>query len=148
MITDFWGNPIVEKKGSGPSRLKRAEYRQRYYYSPKGQANNNKTSRRWKARNPEKVKIYNRNSHLKRKYNLTTEEHKKMLETQGFKCAICRTSQWGGRHNLPHTDHDHTTGKVRGLLCHRCNHGLGYFGDDPALLEAAIKYLKGAKEAR
>lgn len=39
-------------------------------------------------------------------------------------------------------DHDHTSGKVRGLLCGRCNAGVGYFRDDPALMEQAAIYIK------
>jgi len=57
------------------------------------------------------------------------------------KCAICgrRASEIGRPHAI---DHDHGTGKVRGILCEPCNMGLGKFGDDPNRLEAAANYLR------
>ena len=58
-----------------------------------------------------------------------------LFTTQNGQCAICKRS-------APlNIDHDHATGKVRGLLCHGCNVSLGHFRDEPALLESAIAYL-------
>jgi hypothetical protein len=69
-----------------------------------------------------------------------------MLERQGNKCALCR-QDWHGfstsKGDLPHVDHCHRTGKVRGILCGNCNTALGRFGDDPGKLRAAIAYLEG-----
>lgn len=62
-----------------------------------------------------------------------------MLAAQGGKCAICGGTNPGG-HRLA-VDHDHTTGAVRGLLCHACNAGIGKLRDDPALLRVAADYL-------
>ena len=59
-----------------------------------------------------------------------------MLEAQGKKCYLCKSSK-----KLV-VDHDHNTGKVRGLLCDLCNRGLGYFKDNPDVLIAAAKYVK------
>lgn len=80
-------------------------------------------------------------ANLRVKYGLTLEEYEAMLAKQGGKCAICCTSEWPGRHNRPHVDHCHTTGRVRGILCTSCNSGLGRFRDRIDLLEAAIVYL-------
>jgi hypothetical protein len=74
-------------------------------------------------------------------YGLTPEQYGAMLAEQGNACAICRSPEWPGKGNRPHVDHDHATGKVRGILCGRCNFGLGQFQDDPDLLRAAITYL-------
>lgn len=66
-----------------------------------------------------------------------------MLEAQGGRCAICGTTGWGGKYGTPVIDHCHRTGKVRGILCQKCNVGLGKFGDTTHLLDAAIRYLNG-----
>lgn len=78
------------------------------------------------------------------RYGLTRAAFDTMLEAQGGRCAICRTiSPPTGRHSRDgwHVDHDHTTGRIRGLLCRACNHLLGNAEDSIARLEAAIAYL-------
>lgn len=74
------------------------------------------------------------------KYGITPEQYKDMHETQQGKCAICNTEPKTKR-GL-HVDHDHGTGKVRGLLCHGCNVALGSFKEDVTLLNKAIEYLR------
>lgn len=85
-----------------------------------------------------------RDRHLLRYYNLSRAEHDAMLVSQSHRCAICGGDNWGGRFGVPMVDHDHITGKVRGILCHQCNAGLGSFGDSPELLLEAIAYLNEA----
>lgn len=97
----------------------------------------------WTAANPDKIRTYSRRS-LLRSYGLNEASFESMLESQGGCCAICLADQAGGTHNVWHIDHDHSAGEVRGLLCHRCNVGLGYFRDNPAALSAAIEYLARA----
>jgi hypothetical protein len=82
-----------------------------------------------------------RKSELKSKYGLSQEQYDAMLVTQGGQCALCRADAPGGKGSW-HVDHCHTTGRVRGLLCHHCNLGLGNFRDNPVVLAAAIEYLK------
>lgn len=85
-----------------------------------------------------------------RKYGLTVEQYDAMLAAQDGRCAICRqppAPHLSMRELLLFVDHDHTTQSVRGLLCHRCNSGLGIFYDDPRLLRRAIAYLAAAKRA-
>jgi hypothetical protein len=78
-----------------------------------------------------------------RRYGLTVQEYQDLLAAQGNRCAICQR-KWGRGWNghVPHIDHCHTTGRVRGLLCGECNTAIGRFGDDPALLRRAADYLE------
>jgi len=98
----------------------------------------------------ERERIYNknnpdkkRNKHLKYKYGITLEEYNSILDKQGGACKLCSlTDHTHGRGNVLYVDHCHTTGKVRGILCHNCNSGLGHFKDNIELLKKAIDYLK------
>lgn len=74
------------------------------------------------------------------KFGVTPEAFEAMKTAQGNACAICRTETPRGKGDW-HVDHDHVTGRVRGLLCQNCNIGLGNFRDDPSKLAAAITYL-------
>lgn len=67
-----------------------------------------------------------------------------VLAEQDQRCAVCGTAEPGGRLGWQ-TDHDHETGAVRGVLCRRCNVGLGVFGDCADTLERAARYLRSAR---
>ena len=87
-------------------------------------------NQRYRARNGD----LNRNrdkraDRLKYNYGLTVDQYAAMLAAQGGGCKICGTNVPGGNAGSFRVDHDHKTGKVRGLLCHRCNVSLGGFGD-------------------
>jgi len=73
---------------------------------------------------------------------ITPDDYKKMLEGQNGKCAICGAIESHSKGHRLAVDHDHETGKIRGLLCHNCNVGLGNFKDSPDLIRSAIEYLK------
>jgi hypothetical protein len=77
------------------------------------------------------------------RYGLTEQMYADMLAAQGDACAVCRSDRWPGQHNVPHVDHDHDTGKVRGLLCGKCNLAIGQMDDDAQRLRAAADYLDG-----
>lgn len=77
-----------------------------------------------------------REQNLKYKYGMTMEDYKNLSKKQNDRCAIC-----GKRVKLV-VDHDHATGKVRSLLCHPCNAGLGYFYDNPDSMRKAADYLE------
>jgi len=77
---------------------------------------------------------------IKRKYGITDTEYYQLTESQHNVCAICNGNDDRGARLA--VDHCHTTNKVRGLLCRKCNVALGYLNDDIALLESAINYLK------
>jgi len=70
------------------------------------------------------------------KYKLSKEEYYSLIEKANGSCQIC-----GLIPKQLHVDHDHETGRVRGLLCRKCNTGLGKFGDSETLLYKAIEYL-------
>ncbi len=74
-----------------------------------------------------------------RKYNLTFEKFSQILSKQGGVCLICKKPPNKGRRL--HVDHCHKTGVTRALLCINCNRGLGFFIDDPYILQRAIEYL-------
>jgi hypothetical protein len=74
-------------------------------------------------------------------YGITAEQYASMLRYQGGKCFICQRAT-GKRRRLA-VDHDHKTGKVRGLLCNPCNRDvLGHLRDSVAALERAVTYLR------
>jgi hypothetical protein len=84
------------------------------------------------------------NSDLQSKYGFGLRKLREMAEAQGHKCAICRQPETEMRNGIVRhlsVDHDHATGKVRGLLCTACNTGIGKFKDDTDLLALAIAYL-------
>lgn len=87
------------------------------------------------------TKLANRNRSLLKKYGITAEEFDALLSAQDGRCAICGTRDPKGPWNTFVVDHDHYTGKVRGLLCNACNQGIGHFKDSVVFLTQAAKYL-------
>lgn len=77
------------------------------------------------------------------KFNITKEEYKVLVESQNGLCAIC-TKPWCRRLCI---DHNHQTGKVRGLLCGPCNAGIGMLQDSPIIMSNAIAYIQRTTEA-
>lgn len=88
-------------------------------------------------RNPERV----RDDWRRRKYGIDGQQYDALLKAQGGVCAICAGPP---QRELLCIDHDHATGRVRGLLCDPCNTGIGHLRDDPTLLRGAIRYLEEA----
>ncbi len=95
---------------------------------------------RW-LNNP-KVREYATDYRFKKSYGISLKDFNLMVEKQNGLCLICKKPPNNNKKsdNL-YIDHDHKTGKIRGLLCHKCNAGLGSFNDNVVLLEEAIKYL-------
>jgi hypothetical protein len=92
---------------------------------------------KWKADNPDKVDLAAHKHGLK-KIGWTTELYEAVEIAQGRVCAVCKKKT----NKRLSGDHNHTTGKPRGLLCNNCNTGLGMFEDNPHLLEEAAAYLR------
>ena len=76
---------------------------------------------------------------------ISREQYAEMVAAQAGKCAICGKPETARGRSLS-TDHDHRTGRLRALLCSRCNTGLGLFGDSVQGLESAIRYLRAHEE--
>ncbi len=94
-----------------------------------------KTKKRTDVYNPERQKA----AKIKHTYGLSYEQYQHMLQSQSGCCDICG----GTNGDRPlHIDHDHLTGKVRALLCVRCNHMLGNARDSPNILRLGAKYLE------
>ncbi len=86
-------------------------------------------------------------AYLKRTYGISFNDYKEMLNEQNHKCKICGGSGFKMKehHNLLLVvDHCHETNKVRGLLCHNCNRGIGLLQDSVSNLASAISYLEGS----
>lgn len=92
----------------------------------------------WREKNPDRARA---NDY--KKHGIPADAFDKLNAIQGGKCAICGGAG-NGKKRLA-VDHDHETGKVRGLLCGWCNRGLGYFRDEHSLLSKAIAYLSAHK---
>jgi hypothetical protein len=86
-------------------------------------------------------RLRNKISHYKNQYGLSISQFNEMRVKQEYKCAICNRKEAELGH-IFRVDHDHDTGKVRELLCHNCNCGLGHFRDNIQLLELALNYLR------
>lgn len=112
------------------------------YYKRKMEENPNHqrdVTRRYREMYPDRL----RDQAYRRSYNLTLEEYNQMFEIQCGCCAICCKHQNELKRPLG-VDHDHITGKVRGLLCNHCNSGIGFFNDDFNLFNKAKTYLENA----
>ncbi len=92
----------------------------------------------WRKNNTLKA----RGHYIKHRYGITLEQYDDMLEEQADGCSICMTVFPGGGKKSFFIDHDHKTGKIRGLLCRECNLMIGHAKDNNDTLRAAINYLE------
>ena len=113
-----------------------------YYSKPENHGRHLKIKREYN--NASEHKIYAKNHKLQSRYGISLEEYNQKITAQDSKCAICGIELDGGKNT--HLDHDHKTGKNRGVLCVGCNSGLGNFKDSLQALEFACEYLKGWQE--
>ena len=131
-------------------------WKARYEAEPERRRRAAERAKAWQARNPDKhaeiLRRYResgraaelmRRAHLKRKFNLSVEDYEAMLAKQGGGCAICAAPAPEGQ--SLHVDHCHDSGAIRGLLCFRCNAGLGLFDHDGERLARAASYLQSAR---
>ena len=98
----------------------------------------------WVQKNPDKVKEVSTNNRLLSRYGITLTEYNQLVAFQNNRCKICGNEASNGRSwsTKLSVDHCHSTGKIRGLLCQKCNTGLGLFGDTIENLKKALEYLE------
>jgi hypothetical protein len=125
---------VLRYRHGHPEKVK--EYNKKQYA-----ANRDKQiakTRKWQADHPELCRLMDRRHHLKTKFGLTLEQHKEMYLSQNGCCALCHEPI---EYDSVQTDHNHVTGKVRGLLCRRCNVFVGYLEKNEGLLYDAFKWI-------
>jgi hypothetical protein len=110
-----------------------ANERDRYHNNRETRLANNQ---RWCEENKE----YANASRRQRLYGLTADQYQSLVTAHDNQCAICSAA--APESKSLDIDHNHQTSKVRGLLCRRCNVGIGIFEDNPELLKQAIQYLE------
>jgi len=96
--------------------------------------------KKYRENNKEKIRKRDWLYNLKR-YGITKKEYLEMFNEQNGCCKICKTHQSKLKSGL-HIDHNHNTGKIRGLLCSKCNQALGLLNEDVSLLTDSLKYLE------
>lgn len=102
---------------------------------------NRERLKQWRNNNIEKCTGHARKSNLNIKYNMSIEEYTVLLEAQNNKCLLCNKSPEENGKALS-VDHNHQTGKIRGLLCDNCNKGIGFLKENIETLKNAIRYLE------
>jgi hypothetical protein len=92
--------------------------------------------------NPQAIQEIERRAALKR-YGLTPETFEAMVEEQKGRCKVCQVMPQGkGNCGILHVDHDHRTGKVRSLLCMKCNTAMGLMNECPLRMIALCEYME------
>lgn len=116
----------MRQKNLSKQRIRNREAVRKYYATPKGRE-------------------VQRRAMLKTLYGITLEQWEQMFDEQKGLCAICllpETRTLKGKSYLLTLGHNHETGKLRKLLCHKCNAGIGFLGESPDRLRAAARYLE------
>ena len=136
-IDQYWKNSkskdgykaFCRECGSEKYKLWKKENPQRVYELHKQACD------KWRKTHPEKARLSCKRYRVKKRFGLTPEEYDKLIKT-GV-CEIC-----GCTPIKIHLDHCHITSRIRGILCPKCNRGLGHFNDDSSLLMKAVQYLQ------
>lgn len=124
------------------ARRRYAANREKEEWYQQYRENKREHTQKWYAANSERAREQHRWLARRRKYGLTQEQWNALFAAQNSCCAICEAVESGSKRGW-HTDHCHTSGRVRGILCHHCNFMVGNAKDNPERLEAAARYLRG-----
>ena len=152
MTNQAMSQQIDERKAKTKERMKR--------WREENKSRISEYQKQWRERNATEVSEYQREyqaeyqtrediqfktwmRNLHKNYNITPSIFNAMWSAQCGKCAICKQPMEprGRKKSAATVDHNHETGKVRGLLCRGCNHGIGNLKDDPEVLRSAFEYL-------
>lgn len=95
----------------------------------------------WRRNNPERQKAQRRRAYVRKAYGISYDQYEAMVELQGGACAVCGVHGDTQQHGVLLIDHDHDTGRVRGLLCVDCNFAIGRTGRNVTRLAKAIAYI-------
>lgn len=132
---------LGKSKPMGPGNF---EWREKIKAAP-SEASDESYDARYKRARKERLGTAAWNNNLMSRYGITLDTYLEMFAAQDGKCLLYGNLETDvdkkGRPKALAVDHDHITGKIRGLLCQACNTGLGKFKDDPKLLALAIAYL-------
>ena len=125
------------------NKEKNAEYQKEYYkeYRKKNAEKLKANNKKWRETNKEQDVLTMFKARLKRKYNLSIEEYDALLEAQNNSCKVCGTHAKNNLKGKLYVDHCHITGKVRGMLCMKCNSALGLLNDGKELIKKLLDYL-------
>ena len=153
---DFWAfvKDVPEKNGTSkacrPDKSKPWSKKNFYWKENRSNAEDRKQyMREWQRKSRAANRNYYLDIDIRKKYGVTLQWYEETFSRQNGVCAICKqpeSSVIKGKVIAMPIDHDHNTGKVRGLLCTKCNRGIGLFRDDINLLKSAIEYLQKASE--
>lgn len=121
-----------------PKTVKMREYR------AKDPEKHRKYLRYYRKENPEKTRLWDYKSALKKRYGISLEAFNQMWITQEGKCSCCqqKMNRGGQKSNSACLDHNHSTGKVRAILCAGCNVAIAHLKEDPFRCELAAAYLR------
>lgn len=147
-------NPVLEAGSKECSKCRVAKAPEMFHRTTGGRLRadcrdcRNAVTAAWRSGATEMQAATMRRSHLKRKYGITVDEYEALLDRQGGVCAICGGEQLGRSLEI---DHNHSCcpgdkscgGCIRGLLCGKCNRGIGQLDDSVSMLRLAIAYLEG-----
>lgn len=96
----------------------------------------------------EEQNLLSKKRHLRKHYDLSLEDFEELSKKQNYQCAICGMPENSCRPFGLNVDHDHRSGKIRGLLCRSCNLGLGLFRDNELILKNALNYIFGIENEK